>query len=137
MKLTLRRKWFTEKSTIGELYIEEDYECFTLEDCVRQEGEKVYGETAIPWGRYRVCIDWSNHFKRFMPHILLVPNFEGVRIHSGNSPADTDGCICLGNTRFKDWIGESVRAYGHFIKQLEHAIHIGEDVHINIVVEVE
>lgn len=73
MKLTLKRKWFTDKSTIGELYIEDVYECFTLEDVYRAEGDKVYGETAIPNGRYIVVVDWSTHFKRFMPHLLNVP----------------------------------------------------------------
>ncbi len=137
MELTLKRRWFTDKSTIGELYIEDERECFTLEDTYRAEGDKVNGETAIPNGRYRVVIDWSKHFKRFMPHLLNVPGFEGVRIHSGNNKQeDTEGCILLGSNRGRDYVWESIKAYSHFIKQLEHALKAEEDVFINIKVEV-
>lgn len=84
--------------TIGKLYIEGQYLCDTLEDAVRPE--KIQGKTAIPEGTYQVIMNMSNRFKKIMPLLIDVPNYEGVRIHSGNTPEDTEGCILLGkNTK--------------------------------------
>jgi len=83
MKIDLVRHVFTPRSTIGSLYVDGKFECYTLEDVVRL-GEKVYGETAIPEGTYEVQITFSNRFKRDLPLLLKVPGFEGVRIHPGN-----------------------------------------------------
>lgn len=77
-------------------------ELFTLEDAVREQPGmevsrwKLAAMTAIPTGRYRVIIDFSHRFNKDMPHILNVSGFDGVRIHSGNSPADTEGCLLVG-----------------------------------------
>ncbi len=71
-----------------------------------------------------------------MPHLLNVPGFEGVRVHSGNKPEDTEGCVCLGANKGRDYVWESIKAYSHFIKQLEHALRVEEDVFINIKVAV-
>ena len=94
MNLTLKRFWFTDKSTIGCLYIDDIFECFTLEDVVREV--KIQNETAIPEGKYQVIINWSPHFKKVLPRLVNVPNFEGVLIHTGNFPKDTGGCILVG-----------------------------------------
>lgn len=100
MQITVTRKWFTGNDTTGELTIDgSDFHCFTLEDTVRDPGVKVAGETAIPAGTYDVVVDLSNRFKRFMPHVLGVPGFDGIRIHSGNTNEDTEGCILLGTER--------------------------------------
>lgn len=84
------------------LWIEDKPELFTLEDAVREvaglpvAGWKKPGVTAIPIGRYRIIIDHSARFNRDMPHVLNVPGFAGIRIHPGNTPVDTEGCLLLG-----------------------------------------
>ena len=124
MNIVLIRDQFTEKSTIGKLYIDNLYYCHTLEDVVRDE--KIKHEPAIPYGKYEVVISWSNRFKRQMPLLINVPNFEGVRIHSGNTDKDTSGCILLGETRSKDFIGQSRLAYNRFLKDLQTALKTGK-----------
>lgn len=110
MILHLVRKWFTEVSTIGELFVDGQWECYTLEDAVR-EGPKIPGKTAIPEGTYGVIITPSVRFKKDMPLICDVPEFSGVRIHSGNTSEDTEGCILVGQTRGEDCIGRSRMAF--------------------------
>ena len=77
------------------MYLDGRFGVLHLEDVVRQ-GEKVPGQTAIPEGIYTVQITFSNRFKRDLPLLLNVPNFEGIRIHPGNTDADTEGCILVG-----------------------------------------
>lgn len=97
MLLTLHRQTSADETTLGQLWTDGVLQCDTLEDQVRAPGEpKVYGKTAIPAGRYRVTVTLSNRFKRMMPLLCGVPGFEGVRIHPGNTAADTDGCILVG-----------------------------------------
>ncbi len=84
MLIEVKRFDFKDNYTAGRMYINNLYFCYTLEDKVR-EGKKVNGQTAIPAGTYDVIIDDSVRFRRPMPHILNVPNFTGVRIHSGNT----------------------------------------------------
>ena len=92
--------------TIGDLFIDGKWYCYTLEDEVRPEGVKIDGKTAIPAGKYPLIIDYSFRFKRYMPHILNVQNFTGVRIHKGNTEENTEGCILVamerGNTTIWD-----------------------------------
>lgn len=94
MKLKLQRIFKAETYTIGKLFIDGVYFCDTLEDKVRDV--KIKGITAIPTGKYKVKITMSNRFKKLMPLLIDVPNFEGVRIHSGNTSEDTEGCILVG-----------------------------------------
>jgi len=110
MKLELIRHTFTGRSTIGSLYIDKKFECYTLEDVVRV-GEEVPGATAIPEGIYPVQITFSNRFKRDLPLLLNVPNFEGIRIHSGNRDTDTEGCILVGGAVFPDEVRGSRAAF--------------------------
>ena len=119
MKLLLKRIHKTDISTIGELYIDGVFQCYTLEDIERDV--KIKSETAIPKGKYKVMITLSNRFKKYMPLLLNVPNFEGVRIHSGNTNHETEGCILVGQTRSKDFIGQSRKAFDKLFKKLENA----------------
>lgn len=119
MKITVKRLYKTSTSTIGELLIDGVFECYTLEDVEREV--KVKSETAIPKGTYKVIINQSNRFKRLLPLLLNVPNFEGVRIHSGNSNHDTEGCILVGQTRGKDYIGKSRKAFDKLFKKMQSA----------------
>ncbi len=119
MLIEVKRFEFKDTHTTGKLYVNGIYECFTLEDAVRN-GTKVLGKTAIPIGTYKLIIDASTRFKQDMPHILDVPDFTGVRIHAGNTSADTDGCILLGSTwAGKDFIGNSKIAYKKFFDKLK------------------
>ncbi len=101
MKLSLHREFLGENYTIGRLYIDNKIFCDTLEDKVRIGQAKVYGQTAIPYGKYKVVMTMSNRFKKIMPLLLKVEGFEGIRIHGGNTAEDTLGCILLGENSVK------------------------------------
>jgi hypothetical protein len=122
MVITVKRLYKTDNSVIGEMLIDGIFECFTLEDAERPV--KIKGETAIPKGTYRVIINESNRFKRLLPLLIDVPNFEGVRIHSGNSNHDTEGCILVGQTRNKNYIGQSRKAFDKLFKKMQVAKNI-------------
>lgn len=102
MKLKLLRNRFNSDYTVGQLYIEDEFFCFTLEDEVREEDGvpvekwKVKGETAIPRGIYKVIFQDSPRFGPDTLTLLNVPGFTHIRIHSGNTEADTEGCIIVG-----------------------------------------
>jgi len=117
MKLLLKRIHRTNNSTIGELFIDGKFECYTLEDIERDV--KVKSETAIDKGTYKVILSMSNRFKKVMPLLLNVPKFEGIRIHSGNTNHDTEGCILVGTSRSKDFIGNSRKAFDSLMKKLK------------------
>ena len=117
MNLRLLRKTFTEESTIGVLSINGATECFTLEDKVR--AVKIAGKTAIPSGIYEVVITFSDRFQRPLPLLLNVPNFAGIRIHPGNTAANTEGCILVGQTQAKDFIGNSRAAFDALFPKLD------------------
>jgi len=119
MKLTLKREPSTTKSTPGKLYVDGVFECYTLEDVVRPS--KIYGETAIPAGTYKVIINMSNRFKRLLPLLLNVPNYEGIRIHPGNTDKDTEGCILPGVTRSVDFVGNSRVAFDALFAKMQKA----------------
>lgn len=122
MNLELKRLIKTENSTIGTLSIDGIFECYTLEDVER--AVKIKNETAIPKGTYQVKITPSNRFKRDLPLLLNVPGYEGIRIHSGNTNHDTEGCILVGTTKTKDFIGNSRVAFEKLFKKLQKADYI-------------
>lgn len=111
MRMELKRIDLKDTCTIGVLYVDGQQECWTLEDRVRPDGVKVYGETAIPAGIYRVDVTPSPRFKRDLPLLINVANFVGVRIHPGNTAGDTEGCILVGRTRGPERVNESQLAF--------------------------
>ncbi len=123
----------TLKATPGDLLIGADLECHTLEDKDRGlvdtmtlaqiKKAKVYGQTAIPKGKYEIAITYSNNFKRYLPLLLNVPGYDGVRIHSGNTAADTLGCILVGGALAGDTIkgGTSRPAFDRLFAKLQAA----------------
>lgn len=119
MELQIKRTDFSEESTIGELSVNGVFECYTLEDKVRPV--KIAGKTAIPSGRYEVIINFSQRFQKQLPLLMNVPNYEGVRIHSGNTAANTEGCILVGETKTENFIGESRWAFNRLFEKLKIA----------------
>lgn len=134
MELTLNRIFLGSSATIGELLINDKHLCDTIEDRVRPEGEKVYGKTAIPEGTYEVKLTHSPRFKKILPEILNVPNFSGIRIHTGNSSKDTEGCIIVGtwDGEKEDWVGNSRIAFDELMALLEEATNNKEKVTITV-----
>lgn len=106
MTILLKRIALRDTYTIGKLYIDGQLMCDTLEDKVRDlsKEKKVYGQTAIPYGTYKVNWTYSPKFKKYMPLIEDVPQFNGVRIHSGNTAKDTLGCILIGENKQKGMV---------------------------------
>ena len=106
MKLELYRKYRKDGYSIGLLYIDGKFICNTLEDTDRGltydmseaaiAAIKVKGKTAIPTGPYKVLMTYSPRFKKQMPILCDVRGFSGIRIHSGNTAEDTEGCILCG-----------------------------------------
>jgi len=134
MTLLLDRIWFTEHSTIGELSIDGEFECYILEDYDRlSKGEnKVYGKTAIPRGTYEIKLSYSPRFKKKLPLLTNVPGFTGIRIHAGNTAKDTEGCLLPGRTRSENFVGQSKRAFNSLIKKLESAEREGKRIIIQV-----
>lgn len=122
MKLELWRRWLTEASTVGELYVDGEWECYVLEDRYRPPPEKkVPGATAIPCGTYGVKLTHSPRFQRILPLLVDVPGFSGVRIHPGNTIADTEGCLLPGRIKHGESVKESRVAFHALLAKLEAA----------------
>lgn len=133
MLMQVLRKTFTDQSTIGEMLVDGAFECFTLEDVVRP-GQKIFGETAIPDGTYRVVVTMSPKFGVRLPLLVDVPGYTGVRIHPGNTKRDTLGCVLVGNGKARDAISGSRAAFEVLMKKIEKAA-LTEEVLIDIVNE--
>lgn len=129
MDIDMKRREYTETYTIGDFLFPTKF--FTMEDKVRDPGTKIPGKTAIPKGRYQIKITFSNRFQRPLPLLLKVPMFEGVRIHPGNTSADTEGCILIGKEKGPGIIYHSQEAMVEFLAILEGALKEG-DVWISI-----
>lgn len=116
LKLSIVRWPSTKKSTSGIMYIDGKFFCFTLEDVEREV--KIMHETCIPKGIYKVVLTMSNRFKKILPLVCDVPNFEGIRIHAGNTDKSTSGCILVGKVKDTDFIGKSMEAKEELMKIL-------------------
>lgn len=141
MDLYLKRIARRENYTIGRLYIDGEYFCDTLEDKDRglsqnapyaeNKRRKVAGKTAIPAGRYQVTLDVRSpkyksrkqyqFCKGFVPRLLDVPCFEGILIHIGNHPEDTEGCILVGRNRQVGAVLESADTFRRLYRKLQTA----------------
>ena len=119
MNLKLIRKYPNVDCVIGELYVNNKLECYTCEDIERPV--KIHGVTAIPRGIYEVVITYSDRFKKPLPLLLNVPNYEGVRIHPGNTAADTEGCILPGKGKTLNSVTQSVEAFSALFAKLDLA----------------
>ena len=102
----------------------------------RQSGKvarKIPGHTAIPEGSYRVLITKSPHFKEWLPYVQGVPGFEGIRIHAGNYPDDTQGCILVGENKVKGMVVNSRIWLTRLMKRIQAAENQGEGIWITII----
>jgi hypothetical protein len=139
MKLLLQRVQLDHDVTIGRLLVDGAHFAWVCEDPVREivgepvEQWKVYGKTAIPYGTYKVDITWSPRFGRLLPLLLDVPGFTGVRIHPGNTTADTEGCLLPGLVRAAKGVGQSRPACDWLIPKIDQALKAGQPVTIEIV----
>ena len=130
MQLELFREPTVDGVTHGKLSVNGVFECYTLEDAIRDH--KLLAETAIPPGSYKVTIDRSQRFQKMLPHVLNVPGYEGIRIHSGNTIDDTEGCILVGNYREGASIRESRVALERLQKKMADAMAKGERLTLTV-----
>ncbi len=128
MDIAIKRIYKGAEYTVGRLSIDGKYFCDTLEDTVRAPGVKVRGKTAVPAGRYRVVLTESPRFKRILPLLVDVPNFEGVRIHPGNTAKDTEGCLLVGFNQVKGKVVASRATFQKLFEKLWAADQAGEEI---------
>ena len=153
MNLVLNRKYKLPKYSIGKLYINGKYFCDTLEDTDRGltagmslatiNSLKKKGITAIPLGTYEITLNvYSPKFgarsqyafcKGYLPRLLKVPGYEGVLIHIGNRPEDTEGCILVGENTIKGMVTSSTDTFKRLYKELETATAKGEQIILTII----
>lgn len=138
MEIKLVRIAFKENYTIGKLYVDGKYFCDTIEDKDRgldnsmTESEilekKVKGQTAIPTGHYKIDITYSPKYKRMMPLLLDVKGFSGIRIHTGNTAKDTEGCLIVGKNKKVGMVLESRDTYQRLFKMMQGEKNITIDI---------
>lgn len=128
MNLKLVRQIFTDKSTIGELYIDGAQEAWTLE-LPNKDG--LHG-SCISAGTYKMACLYSFDFGRNMPHLVDVPERSHIMLHWGNTPSDTKGCILLGHSHADNWVGSSRAAFDALWPKFMDGLKAG-DVTIEVV----
>jgi hypothetical protein len=137
MKVKVVRDVFSKDWTQSKIYVDDVFVCYGLEDRDRAlevlTEAKVYGKTAIPRGNYKTVISMSNRFKKLLPELLNVPHFTGIRIHSGNTVEDTEGCILVGTERTEDGkVLNSRVAFTALFKMLNEAYVAGEEIRTEV-----
>lgn len=138
--LRLTRDVFDPEFTLGQLqanghldgYTRLGYICEDADRRLEDGGEKIYGKTAIPRGRYKVVLSFSRRFKRIMPELLNVPGFSGVRIHGGNTHHNTDGCPLLGAQRTANGVRDCSDVNGRLVDMLRHREAVGVESWITV-----
>ena len=142
MEIKLIRKYYQANYTIGRLYVNNRF----FSDCLEPPSlhltersalgtiliAKYKGYRAIPTGRYRILITRSRRFGRWLPLLMNVKGFEGIRIHAGNKPEDTRGCILPGFNRRKGYVLDSTRCVLTLVKMMTEAMEKGEKVFVTV-----
>ena len=126
MKIVVQRipEESSDKYTVGEMFIDDRHFCYTLEDGDRRledGGVKLAGKTAIPCGVYKLVLSFSPRFKKILPLLLDVPQFSGVRIHTGNTHLDTEGCLLVGEYAKDGVLHNSRTTFDRLMEKLEAA----------------
>lgn len=152
MNITIKRIFKGDKYTIGKLYVNGIYKCDTLEDTDRGltedsplseiQSKKVYGETAIPTGTYKIDMNtvspkfkdrsWAKFCGGKLPRLIDVPGYSGVLIHVGNKPADTLGCILVGDNKIKGQVINSTSTFQELYSLMLKAKVAGEEITVTI-----
>lgn len=119
----LKRQWFSDYTTIGELFFNENPKrvCFTLEPTVRA-GKDPRGIVAIPVGKYEVTTYLSPKHKMLVPLLKGVPGHTYVEIHIGNFERDSLDCILVGMERERDAISHSATAFELLMPKINESI---------------
>lgn len=141
MKLELKRIALKPNYTIGKLFINGTYYCDTIEDKVidlNKNGKfddglsKVMHQTAIPYGTFKVMVNYSPKFKRELPRLLDVPYFEGILIHNGNDQNSSSGCIIVGENKTVGKVTNSTFYMNNLTARIKDAQNKGETTTITI-----
>ena len=143
MELRLERKYRNNNYCIDKLYINGKYFSDVLEDPDRGLTDtmsleeikkiKIKSNTCIPYGTYNITITYSPRFKKNLPLLNNVKGFDGIRIHSGNKPQDTEGCLLPGFNKVKGQVIDSRVTTDKLIAQIQQALNKGEKVTIEII----
>ena len=133
VRLKIVRKEFGPGYTIGDMFVNDTFFCYTLEDTDRaleRKGvqAKIYASTAIGCGLYKVVLSQSQRFNKVLPEVLDVPGFKGIRIHSGNTSEDTEGCILVGTDKSMGMIHNSRSAMAQLMEILQRASAISLEI---------
>jgi len=148
------KRFKTPNYCIGKLSINGVYFCDTLEDTDRGlkqtdsleyiKSIKKNGETAIPTGRYRTVMNvvspkysnpkytWAAKYGGKLPRLLNVPGFDGILIHVGNYPHDTEGCILVGKNTVKGAVMESTKTFDVLMPVLQRVDEQGDEIWITV-----
>ena len=149
MKLLLKRVAKKDTYTIGKLYVDGKYMADTLEDKDRELRQdmsleelkkiKVYGQTAIPTGTYKVDMNtispkfkdrsWAKPWGGKLPRLRDVPGYEGVLLHVGNQAQDSLGCVLVGQNKVK---GKVINSTATFSKLMPILLQDKDNITITI-----